>query len=138
MNRLLSQCVAGLLLAALWMRPALGVEVRDVRLWAGPDSTRVVLDLSGNAQHSLLVLQNPDRIVLDVSGARLARTAHTPSAGAGNVKQVRMAHRPSGELRIVLDLTQPIQAKSFLTAPNKRYGYRLVVDLGAAARAEKP
>jgi N-acetylmuramoyl-L-alanine amidase len=138
MNRQLSQCAAGLLLATLWTRPVFSVEVRDVRLWAGPDSTRVVLDLSGNAQHSLLVLQNPDRVVLDVSGARLARTAHTPSAGAGNVKQVRMAHRPSGELRMVLDLTQPIQAKSFLTAPNKRYGYRLVIDLGVAARADRP
>jgi N-acetylmuramoyl-L-alanine amidase len=136
MNRLLWQCAAGLLIATLWTLPAFSVEVRGVRLWAGPDSTRVVLDLSGAAQHSLLVLQNPDRVVLDVSGARLSRTAHTP-AGSGNVKQVRMAHRPSGELRIVLDVTQPIQAKSFLTVPNNRYGYRLVVDLGAA-RADRP
>src|SRR5208283_4416884 len=114
MNPLLWRCAAGLLLATLWTRPVHAIEVRELRLWAGPDSTRVVLDLSGNAQHSLVVLQNPDRVVLDVSGARLAKTAHTPAAGAGNVKQVRMAHRPSGELRIVLDLTQPIQAKSFL------------------------
>ncbi len=29
--------------------------------------------LSGSAQHSLLVLKNPDRVVLDVAGARLGR-----------------------------------------------------------------
>jgi len=138
MNRLLWQCAAGFLLAILATRPVHAVEVRNVRLWAGPDSTRVVVDLSGNAAHSLLVLQNPDRVVLDVSGARLARTARTAPAGAGAVKLVRMANRSSGELRIVLDLTQPIQAKSFLTAPNHRYGYRLVVDLGAPARFDKP
>src|SRR5271170_2629878 len=132
MNRPLLQC-AGLLLAMLMWRPAAAVEVRNVRLWAAPDSTRVVLDLSGSAQHSLLVLHNPDRVVLDVSGARLAKGAQTPQGGAGAVKHVRMAHRPSGELRVVLDLTRPIQAKSFLTTPNAHYGYRLVIDLGTAA-----
>jgi N-acetylmuramoyl-L-alanine amidase len=96
-----------------------------------------VLDLSGNAQHSLLLLHNPERVVLDVSGARLSKNAHTPAAGAGAVRQVRMAHRPSGELRIVLDLARPIQAQSFLTPPNAHYGYRLVIDLGSA-RADRP
>jgi N-acetylmuramoyl-L-alanine amidase len=138
MNPLLLQFAAGLSLAFLVSGPARAVEVRDLRLWAGPESTRVVLDLSGAAQHSLLVLHNPERVVLDVAGARLAKGAHTPSSGAGAVKQVRMAHRLSGELRIVLDLMRPIQAKSFLTVPNDRYGYRLVIDLGGAAGSERP
>ena len=118
--------------------PAHAVEVRAVRLWAGPDSTRVVLDLSGSAQHSLQVLKNPDRVVLDVAGARLASGARTSPAGTGAVKQVRMARRPSGELRIVLDLARPIQAKSFLAAPNDRYGYRLVIDLGLNQGVDTP
>src|SRR5271166_4082571 len=90
-----------LLLAAPWSLTAFAVEVRGVRLWAGPDSTRVVLDLSGSAQHSLQVLKNPDRVVLDVAGARLASGARAAPAGAGAVRLVRMARRPSGELRIV-------------------------------------
>ncbi len=121
---------AALLSAALWL-PAHAVEVRAVRLWASPDSTRVVLDLSGSAQHSLQVLKNPDRVVLDVAGARLGRGVRAAQAGTGAVKQVRMAQRSAGELRIVLDLTRPIQAKSFLAAPNNRYGYRLVIDFGS-------
>jgi N-acetylmuramoyl-L-alanine amidase len=136
MNRLLWQCASGLVLVTLLSRPVQAVDVRDVRLWAGPDSTRVVLDLSGNAQHSLLVLHNPDRVVLDVSGARLSKGARMP-VGGGAVKQVRMSNRP-GELRIVLDLARPIQAKSFLTTPNAHYGYRLVIDLGGAVPADKP
>ncbi len=120
------------------LRPALAVEVRNVRLWAGPDNTRVAVDLSGNAQHSLLVLHNPERVVLDVSGARLAKGARIPRAGGGAVKQVRMSRSPSGNLRIVLDLARPIQAKSFLTTPNAHYGYRLLVDLGGAAHVDRP
>jgi N-acetylmuramoyl-L-alanine amidase len=71
-------------------------------------------------------------------GARLAGGARRMPAGAGSVKLVRMAHRSTGELRVVLDLSRPIQAKSFLTAPNKRYGYRLVIDLGATQGVDTP
>src|SRR5271168_333539 len=133
-----SQIAWILLLSASLMRPAHAVDVHAIRLWAGPDSTRVVLDLSGSAQHSLQVLKNPDRVVLEVAGARLARGARAAPAGVGAVKQVRMARRPSGELRIVLDLARPIQAKSFLAAPNDRYGYRLVIDLGASQGVDTP
>src|SRR5271165_4274261 len=124
-----------LLSGLLWLfslaAPVQAVEVRALRLWESPESTRIVLDLSGSAAHTLLVLKNPDRIVLDVAGGQLASGSRAP-AGAGVVKQVRMARRPSGELRIVFDLARSIRAKSFLTPPNDRYGYRLVIDLGAA------
>ena len=139
MNRLLLQCCLGSLLATVFWQPAWAVDVRAVRLWAGPDSTRVVVDLSGSAQHSLLVLHDPERVVLDVSGARLGRGAGRPPAGAGAVKQVRMSRNAAGNLRLVLDLARPIQAKSFLSKPNAHYGYRLVVDLGVpAARPDQP
>src|ERR1700675_3958068 len=116
MKSLLPQLAGATLLSVLLPLAAHAVDVRGIRLWAGPDSTRVVLDLSGSAQHSLQVLKNPDRVVLDVAGARLAPVARAP-AGAGNVKSVRASLRSSG-VRIVLDLSRPIQAKSFLASPN--------------------
>jgi N-acetylmuramoyl-L-alanine amidase len=114
-----------------------GVDVHAVRLWAGPDNTRIVLDLSGSAQHSLVVLGNPERVVLDVPGARLGSGARAPAA-IGAIKQVRMAQRPSGELRIVFDLSHAVRAKSFLAEPNHQYGYRLVIDLGGASAPDTP
>src|SRR5271170_4723312 len=138
MTCLATRIVCATLLMTALLAPAHAVEVRGVRLWAGPESTRVVLDLSGSAQHDLQVLKNPDRVVLDVAGARLARGAKIAPAGAGAVKQVRVGARPSGELRIVLDLARPIQAKSFLAEPNNRYGYRLVIDLGQSPGTETP
>jgi N-acetylmuramoyl-L-alanine amidase len=138
MRVVVSQIAWVALLSTLLGLPAFAVDVHAIRLWAGPDSTRVVLDLSGSAQHSLQVLRNPDRVVLDVADARLASGARAAPAGTGTVKQVRMARRPSGELRIVLDLVRPIQAKSFLAAPNNHYGYRLVIDLGSAESRAAP
>ncbi len=126
-----------LLLGTAIGTPARAVEVRAVRLWAEPESTRIVLDLSGSAQHSLSVLSNPDRIVLDLTGARLASGARAPPAG-GVVKQVRMGRRPSGDLRIVFDLSRSIHVKSFVAPPNHQYGYRLVIELGVTASAETP
>jgi N-acetylmuramoyl-L-alanine amidase len=126
-----------LALAIAWVAPARAVEVRAVRLWASPEGTQVVLELSGSAKHSLVMLKNPDRVVLDVAAAHLSAAARKPAA-AGVVKEVRMARRPSGELRVVLDLTRPIRAKSFLATPNDHYGYRLVVDLGGAVAADAP
>src|ERR1700689_3565502 len=139
MKGLLPHCCLGLLFATVLLQPAFALDVRDVRLWAGPDNTRVVVDLSGIAQHSLSVLHNPERVVLDVPGARLSRGAHTPG-GAGAVKQVRMSRSSSGSLRVCPVLPRPPQAKSFLTKPNAHYGYRLVIDLGAVApaRPDKP
>ena len=88
------------------------VEVRDVRLWSGPDHTRVVLELSGPASHNLFTLQNPDRVVVDVASATAASNLAVP-AGQGVIKQVRLGPREDGSLRIVLDLGSAVQPKSF-------------------------
>src|SRR5271154_5478457 len=114
MNRISWRWALGVLLGTLVFQPAFAVDVRNVRLWVSPDNTRVVLDLSGSAQHTLAVMKNPDRVVLDVSGARLTKNAGAAPQAAGAVKLVRMAKRPSGELRFVFDLSHPIRAKSFL------------------------
>lgn len=112
---------------------AQAAEVQGVRLWAGPDSTRVVFDLSGPVQHELFSLSHPDRIVLDVSSTSL--DAKVPD-GDGLVKRIRHAPRHGNDLRVVLDLDAAAKPKSFLLPPHGDYGYRLVVDLDAENRGE--
>ena len=124
----------GLLLATVLGLPVHAAELRDIRLWASPDNTRVVLDLSASVQHHVSLLKNPDRLVLDIPGLHLHGGRSVPP-GAGAVKQVRVANRPQGAVRIVLDLAKSVHAKSFLTAPNNRYGYRLVIDLSSGTQA---
>jgi N-acetylmuramoyl-L-alanine amidase len=126
---------AALVVTTLSWSSAHAVDVRGVRVWAAPDSTRVVLDLTGSASHSLVVMHNPERVVLDVPGGHLARGAHPAVRGSGAVKDVRLTPI-SGQLRVVLNLARASQAKSFLAKPNNRYGYRLVIDLGSPAAAK--
>jgi N-acetylmuramoyl-L-alanine amidase len=143
MRHLLPRTICALAVTSLVWSSAKAVDVRAVRVWAAPDNTRVVLDLSGSARHSLAVMHNPERVVVEVTGGRLAYGAHAAPKGSGAVRDVRVTSHP-GQLRVVLDLTRPSQAKSFLAKPNHRYGYRLVVDLGpsaapvAIAAADKP
>ena len=54
----------------------------------------MVLDLSAARGHSVLTLKNPDRVVIDLSDARLAPARAPRAGGSGVVKQVRMARRP--------------------------------------------
>ena len=102
--------------------------VTGVRVWAGPDQTRVVLDLSAPSKHSLFTLSNPDRLVVDLAGASLAQF-EAPQA-SGLIKSIRTGARAEG-VRVVLDLTGPVRPRSFLVQPNEVYGHRLVLDLEA-------
>ena len=102
--------------------------VTGVRVWAGPDQTRVVLDLTAPSKHQLFTLAGPDRLVVDLAGASLAEFV-TPIP-SGLIKSVRSGVRSEG-VRIVLDLTGPVRPRSFLVQPNELYGHRLVLDLEA-------
>ncbi len=119
-----------LLTGSAWSAASRAADVRAVRVWAGPEATRIVLDLSASAPHSLNVLHNPERVVLDIAGARLKSSA-TP-AGGGAIRRVRLTQR-AHDVRVVMELSRASVPKSFLSRPNNRYGYRLVVDLSAAA-----
>ncbi len=106
-------------------------DVRDVRIWASPDSTRVVLDLSAAVRFETFTLSDPERVVVDLENVRLDATRVNLPAGAGLVQAVRAGERPGGVLRVVLDLSQAAASNAFLTPPNKTYGHRLVVDLSS-------
>ncbi len=112
------------------------VRVEGTRLWADSDTTRVVFDLSGPVEHSVFTLDDPDRVVVDFSGAR-ASSSSMPD-GQGFLRRVRSAPRGDSDLRMVLDLEQQVVVQSFLVAPSGDYGYRVVVDLKRAESRETP
>jgi N-acetylmuramoyl-L-alanine amidase len=103
--------------------------VEDIRIWAENDKTRIVLDLSRAAAHSIFTLRGPDRLVVDLDDGRLAKTLTTMPQGTGAVRSIRSAIRADGDLRVVLDLNSEVRSRSFTTGPNAKYGDRLVIDL---------
>lgn len=105
------------------------VEVKSVRIWAAPDNTRIVFDLSAPVEHELLKLEDPDRLVIDLKQAQLAKQPSQPATGDHYIKGLRSGVRNNHDLRVVLDLKREVISKTFQLKPNERYGHRLVVDV---------
>lgn len=108
---------------------AVAAEVTGLRVWADPDKTRAVLDLDRKADYSLFTLADPDRVVIDLKDARFRTGTDLNAAHAGVISAVRFGQPRSDTLRVVLDLSAGVSAKSFLLNPTAQYGHRLVVDM---------
>ena len=114
--------------------------VENVRMWPAPDRTRIVFDVNGPLEHTLFVLNNPARVVVDLRDTKLGIKIDRPTEDDKLLEGVRHASRNHRDLRVVFDLRKPVRPRSFLLKPNKKYGYRLVVDLydrGDAAKTLK-
>lgn len=125
------------LVCCLLAEPVLAGQARvdGIRIWAAPDNTRLVFDVSEPVEHSLLILKNPDRVVVDIDAARLIPDPTQPDADDGLLQRVRAAARNGDDLRVVLDLNRSVRPKSFLLRPNEQYGHRLVIDLHDAQQS---
>lgn len=126
MSRCLPICL--ILCAGLLALRSQASEVEAVRFWASPESTRVVLELDRPTAHNFFTLENPNRLVIDLADSRISASVDIAEA-RGLVSNLRTGTRPGNVLRLVLDLTQPSRANSFVLEPNEFYGYRLIVDI---------
>jgi len=100
-------------------------SVQDVRISSQGDATRVVLELNESAKQKIFTLNNPTRVVIDLSDTAL-NTA-LPD-GSGLVKSLRSASH-DGTLRMVLDINGNADLQSSWLDANSDYGPRLVLDL---------
>jgi len=116
---------------------AAGEVIERVRISADDSRTRVVIDLSGPAEHRLFALENPQRIVVDLPQTGIASNLPAlPSRGL--VERIRTGQRPDSTSRVVLDVAGSVKTQSFLLPPDGRSGYRLVVDLSSQLPGRAP
>lgn len=131
-------------LLTLTVFPAWANQLKGVRIWPSPDSTRVVLDMASAPDYSFSTLTGPDRLVIDIknasNGTNLARVENKSQL----VRKIRESSPLNkGEMRLVMDLSSAIKPVVFPLAPAGPYGHRLVIDLpfeekGAAQASNKP
>ena len=124
--------VAVFLALCAWAATVSGVlsaaEIRGIRIGTNNSGTRVVLDLSGPARYKAFQLDDPGRIVVDVSHSKLKPSLALPSA-EGAVTAVRSGKQPNNVLRLVFEVKGPIKLATEVLAPDKDGGHRLVLDL---------
>ena len=129
MNRLFRLLIGLFISLAVPLSLAQAGEVENVRVWASPDKTRVVLDLDQPVEYRLFTLEGPDRLVVDIDQAQMQINPELNPEHSGVVNNIRHGIRDGEDLRVVLDLASNARAKSFLLPPTAHYGHRLVLDL---------
>jgi N-acetylmuramoyl-L-alanine amidase len=118
-----------LLLSAAWSSD----QMRAVRVWPAQDYTRVTLESNQALKHSLLLLKNPERLVLDLEDVD---PSSVQQGFAGKVlsndpyiANLRVGRFKPGVVRLAIDLKAEVKPQVFLLAPIGDYGHRLVLDI---------
>jgi len=106
-----------------------GGVVREVRLWTAPDNTRLVFDLNRSIDYRVFRLHSPERVVLDMSGTELEADLGKLELPDPVVDAIRHGKPQPDVLRVVIDVKENVQPRSFLLKPMQGKPYRLVVDL---------
>jgi N-acetylmuramoyl-L-alanine amidase len=127
------RAVAFVLALALAL-PALAQEkLRSARLWPSQDYTRLTIETERPVRHNLMLVKNPERVVLDIDDVDLASVqqalAGKLSFDDPHVAAVRVGNFKPGTIRIVLDLKGEVRPQIFALIPVGEYAHRLVLDL---------
>lgn len=127
------------LLACFYYSPVFAnaiAEVHDVRMWRSPDNTRIVFDLNKAVEHKVFVLESPNRVVVDIYSARM--NVHTTHINwqATPVRSMRTGVQDKTTLRVVFDVSEKVNPKTFFLKKSQEANDRLVIDLNDARSAE--
>ena len=114
--------------------------VSETRVWPAPDYTRVTIESFLPISNDQMILQNPERIVVDLKGIKLNDALKQLSSqvdGLGpNIKKIRVGQFNPKVTRLVIDLKASASVKIFSLKPFKEYKHRLVIDVYPKERDE--
>ena len=112
---------------------ASAAQILAVRVWPAADYTRVTLENDSNLKATHFIVQDPERLVVDIEGLDLNPTLKSLVAkiqsGDPYIKQVRVGQNRPNVVRLVFDLKEEIKPQVFTLAPVGSYKHRLIFDL---------
>jgi N-acetylmuramoyl-L-alanine amidase len=107
--------------------------VSAARVWPAQDYTRITLESNQPFVYKMSVIQNPDRVVMDIENMDLNQIVKSLSdkilASDPYIKQIRVAKFQQSVVRIVVDLKTQAKPNAFTLTPTGDYKYRLVLDV---------
>ena len=107
--------------------------ITAARVWPAQEYTRVAFESTAPIKYQLMILKNPDRLVLDIEDLELTSALTTLSdkilASDPYIRQVRVAKYKPGVVRIAVDLKGEVKSNLFALAPAGDYKHRLVLDI---------
>ena len=124
LNKLAGWGVA-VILAAVLPYPVQAARMKDARVWAGPEYTRVVLDANGPLDYT--INQKDGQIVVNLRDSDASADFSAPAAQGlyRGISQVRSGNN----LLLTANVDPASRLKSFVLKPAGSDDYRLVLDL---------
>jgi len=113
--------------------PVIAAEIREVRLAATDTGTRVVVELSAPIKHKAFLLENPARVVLDLSKTSLP--AELPVADA-LITALRAGALPHNGTRLVFEVKGPVTIQTSTLPATAKSAERLVLDIDSPTAAK--
>ena len=108
-------------------------RIDSARIWPAEDYTRLTLESKEPIGHNLLIIEHPDRLVLDLDNVSLNEVLKQLPSKVGDedpyIKAIRIGRFKPGVVRIVLDLKTKVAPQIFSLKPIADYGDRLVLDI---------
>lgn len=109
-------------------RAQAAVDIQNMRIGNQSDGARVVFDMNKSIDYRVFLLDDPQRVVVDLEDADIKQLYTKISNQV--VKQTRVGRMSGNDKRVVLELSRPaVVKKAFLIPPQSGQNWRLVVDL---------
>jgi len=107
--------------------------VASARIWPAQEYTRLILESPSPIAHQMMLLKDPQRLVLDLEGVEpdgeLAQLVQRLRPSDPHIRSIRLSRFRPGIVRLVLDLKDEVQPQIFALTPVGEYGHRLVLDI---------
>lgn len=133
-----------LILISLFLsNPVLAADttVQSVRVGLTPDYTRITLESNQPLEYELSMLENPYRVVVDLSHTKLSQALTTLpqkiDAIDPLVQKIRVGQFTPHVIRLVFDLKSNVVTRAFVIAPKENLAHRLVLDIYHPDKAGK-
>ena len=108
-------------------------RISAVRVWPAQEYTRITIEADQPIRHELLLVKNPERLVLDLQDVEFASVQQEIAGKVlpsdPYIGQIRAGRYKPGVVRLVLDLKAEITPQIFMLKPVGEYGHRLVLDV---------
>jgi len=141
-RRLIGAAAATWLLSVSRVGFAADATIVAVRVWPSSTYTRVTIESSSPLKFKQFLLNNPNRLVVDVEGVQLNSLLKDISKQIGGgdpfIQSARAGQNTPDTVRLVLELKTEVKPQVFTLKPVAEFKHRLVVDLYPAQAQNDP
>ena len=108
-------------------------DIVATRIWPSPEYTRITVESATSLQYEQMILQNPERIVVDLKNIYLGKALEDLTSQVKeedpSIQSIRVGQFNPKVSRIVIYLKGTAKVKVFSLDPIEPYKHRLVIDV---------